>query len=190
MGLTVEKCIQAWSNSLRQMNAKADIVFLGDSLTYYGDFSSVFSDKVVCNLGLKGDNLLGMINRVEQVKIVNPSVVYLMGGLNDVSNCTIQQFGQLYNRLLTFLIESLPDSLIIVQGMLPVNDVDYMVRCNNEQIIHYNDVIETLCSNNNIRYIDLYNQYVENNLLSKEMTLDGIHLRPCAYNKWYYLLKA
>ena len=64
MGLTVEKCLQAWTNSLKQMNAKADIVFFGDSLIYYGDFTSVFPDKVVCNLGLRGDSLQGMIDKV------------------------------------------------------------------------------------------------------------------------------
>jgi len=46
MSVTVEKCLQAWTNSLRQMNAKADIVFFGDSLTYYGNFASVFPNKV------------------------------------------------------------------------------------------------------------------------------------------------
>ena len=62
MGLTVEKCLQAWTNSLRQMNVKADIVFFGDSLTYYGDFASIFPAKVVCNLGLRGDTIQGMID--------------------------------------------------------------------------------------------------------------------------------
>ena len=27
MSLTIEKCLQAWTNTLRQLNAKADIVF-------------------------------------------------------------------------------------------------------------------------------------------------------------------
>lgn len=48
MSLTVEKCLQAWTNSLKQMNARADIFSLGDSLTYYGDFSSIFPGKVIC----------------------------------------------------------------------------------------------------------------------------------------------
>ena len=57
MSLTVEKCLQAWTNSLKQMNAKADIAFFGDSLTYYGDFALVILDKVVCNLGLRGNTI-------------------------------------------------------------------------------------------------------------------------------------
>lgn len=92
MGLTFEKCLQAWTNSLRYMNAKADIVFFGDSLTYYGDFSSVFSDKVVCNLGLRGDTIQGMIDRVEQVALLEPKVVFLMGGINDVGLLSSNDF--------------------------------------------------------------------------------------------------
>jgi len=34
MSEAVEKCLQAWTNSLKQMNTKADIVFFGDSLIY------------------------------------------------------------------------------------------------------------------------------------------------------------
>ena len=86
MSLSVEKCLQAWTNSLRQMNAKADIVFFGDSLTYYCVFSSVFPDKVVCNLGLRSDTIQGMIDRVEQVKMFEPNIVYMMGGINDVAS--------------------------------------------------------------------------------------------------------
>ena len=103
MSLTVDKCLQAWTNSLRQMNAKADIVFFGDSLTYYGEFSSVFPDKVVCNLGLRGDTIKGMIERVEQVKMLEPKVVYMMAGINDVGCMSADYYCCLY----TILVETL-----------------------------------------------------------------------------------
>lgn len=72
MGLTVEKCLHAWTNSLKQLNAKDDIVFLGDSQSYNGVFASVFPEKVVCNLGRCGDTILGVIGRAEQMKIMEP----------------------------------------------------------------------------------------------------------------------
>lgn len=43
--------------SLKQLKIKADVVFLGDSMTYYGDFALVILDKVVCNLGLRGNTI-------------------------------------------------------------------------------------------------------------------------------------
>jgi len=39
MSITIEKSIEGWTNTLRQLKIKADIVFFGDSLTY-----SIFGD--------------------------------------------------------------------------------------------------------------------------------------------------
>lgn len=113
MSLTVEKCIQGWTNSLRQMNAWADIVFFGDSLIYYGDFASVLPDKVVCNLGLRGDTLQGMMNRVEQVKLLNPKTVYLMAGINDIASNSATEFCEQYESLIMLLREQIPTMELI-----------------------------------------------------------------------------
>lgn len=124
MSLTAEKCLQAWTNSLRQMNAKADIVFFGDSLTYYGDFSSAFPDKVVCNLGLRGDTIQGMINRVEQVKILEPKLVYVMAGINDASKVSLKDFKEEYEMLVRQLFIAAPHATLYIQNILPVNNRD------------------------------------------------------------------
>ena len=73
MGLTIEKCLGAWTNSLKQLKEKVNIAFFGDLLKYYGDFASVFPDKIICNLVLRGDTLDGMARRVEQVHIITKS---------------------------------------------------------------------------------------------------------------------
>lgn len=190
MGLTVEKCLQAWTNSLRQMNAKADIVFFGDSLTYYGDFSSVFPDSVVCNLGLRGDTIQGMIDRVEQVKILEPKVVYLMAGINDVATSSPKEFSKKYDILICKLVQSLPDSRLFVQNLLPVNNIDYNISCSNEQIIERNKIIESLAKVYNTQIIDIHSAYVLNNRLPKDLTNDGIHLLPKAYRSWIDILTA
>lgn len=190
MSLTVEKCLQAWTNSLRQMNGKADIVFFGDSLTYYGDFSSVFPGKVVCNLGLRGDTIQGMINRVEQVEIINPRQVLLMAGINDVATCSCNQFFDIYEELVRKLISLIPEADIFVQSLLPVNEHDFNISCNNAQIIRCNANIRTIASKFKLPYLDLYNIYSDNFCLPTIDTIDGIHLRSEAYSKWFnYLLK-
>ena len=189
MSLTVEKCLQAWSNSLRQLNIKADIVFFGDSLTYYGDFASVFPNKTVCNLGLRGDTIQGLINRVEQVMILDPGVVYLMAGINDVNTCSLEQFGSKYESLLNHLISNKDNISIVVQGLLPVNSNSFQISCDNNQIIDCNKIIEKVASNLSLDYIDLFSLYEDNGLLSKGMTIDGIHLERDAYSRWYDVLR-
>lgn len=189
MSLTVEKCLQAWTNSLRQMNAKADIVFFGDSLTYYGDFSTLFPDKVVCNLGLWGDTIQGMIDRVGQVSILAPKVVYLMAGINNVANNTEKQFGAKFAELIQLMKKSLPSSEIVLFNILPVNDSFYSVSCNNSHICNCNNQIIINARKNGISYIDLYSIYEENGVLPKALTIDGIHLTKDGYNRWYGVLK-
>ena len=189
MGLTIDKCIEGWTNSLKQLKVKADIVFFGDSLTYYGDFSSVFPDKVVCNLGLRGDTLEGLINRIEQVRVVQPEKIFLMAGINDAATCQVDEFQERYEDLLTTLKEQLPLAEIIVQSLFPVNDEDYSISCTNAQIEECNEKIEKLCSIHKLEYLDLYGLYSEKGRLAKDMTDDGIHLRRSAYIRWYDRLK-
>lgn len=189
MSLTVEKSIQAWTNSLRQMNAKADIVFFGDSLTYYGDFSSVFPDKVVCNLGMRGDTLQGMIDRVEQVQLLKPKMVFLMAGINDVAIIAVAEFGRLYSILIDSLLSLLPNVELIIQSILPVNDYDFSISCNNQQISLCNGIIDSIAEQRDLRYVDLFSQYAVEGILPNTMTKDGLHLVNGGYVKWYNLIK-
>ena len=189
MGVTAEKCLQAWTNSLMQIRAKADIVFFGDSLTYYGDFSTVFPDKVVCNLGLRGDTLQGMIDRLEQVKILEPKQVFLMAGINDVATCPLEEFEKKYEVLIKQILMDNVELMLVIQSMLPINNREYKISCDNEKIIACNKIIERLSFLNNIKYIDLFSVYVRDGLLPEEMTLDGIHLAENAYRAWYNMIK-
>lgn len=184
MSVTVEKCLQAWTNSLRQMNVKADIVFFGDSLTYYGDFASAFPDKVVCNLGLRGDTIQGMIDRVEQVKMLEPKHVFLMAGINDVTTNSIKEFEKRYNQLVKTILENNLDIELIIQSILPVNDNGFSINCNNEQIKKCNLVISKLADDYRLQYIDLFSRYL-NSVMHQSVTKDGIHLLPAAYSEWY-----
>lgn len=187
MSLTVEKCLQAWTNSLRQMNAKADIVFFGDSLTYYGDFSSVFPDKVVCNLGLRGDTIQGMIGRIEQVSMLEPKKVYLMAGINDV-NKPSDIFKSLFALLVDTITHQLPGTSIVIQTMLPVNTENFCISCNNEQIRICNRCISMIAREQKKQLIDLYSLYEKNGEMPYSLTNDGIHLAPDAYHIWYSVI--
>ena len=185
MSLTVEKCIQAWENSLRQMNAKAEIVFIGDSLTYYGSFSTVFPSQCVCNLGLRGDTIQGMTGRVEQIKLLDPAIVFLMACVNDVGNTPLGEYESLFSRFLDVVMSAVPNASLVVQNLLPVNTEGFHVSCNNEQICRYNKTIGTIAGSRGLRYIDLYSLYAIEDQMPLSFTRDGIHLYPSAYVKWY-----
>ena len=189
MSLTVEKCLQAWSNSFKQMGAIADVVFLGDSLTFYGNFSQVFPGKVVCNLGLRGDTIEGMIDRVEQVKILSPKAVFLMAGINNAGSFDGKVFGELFDSLLTKMRLELRDATVFVQLLLPVNDIDFSISCNNEQIVSCNASIRRAANRNNMTIIDLFSLFEQDGYLPKAKTIDGIHLYEKSYQPWYDRLR-
>lgn len=188
MSVTVEKCLQAWTNSLRQMNAKADIVFFGDSLTYYGDFASVFPNKIVCNLGLRGDTIQGMIDRVEQVRILEPKQLFLMAGINDVAHVSANEFEVLYNRLLDAIFQALPEVSLVVQIMLPVNNQSFSISCDNKHIQACNKKTKKIVEERELNCLDIYALYEVDGLLPVQLTIDGIHLNQNAYSKWYELV--
>jgi lysophospholipase L1-like esterase len=171
------------------MNVKADIVFFGDSLTYYGDFSSLFPDKVVCNLGLRGDTIQGMIDRVEQVKLLEPRMIFLMAGINDVTKRSLNSFESSLNELVNILVSQIKDVDLIIHSLLPVNDMNFSISCNNDQIVSYNEIICRISANYKLKYIDLFSLYAIDGELSKEMTIDGLHLKSGDYNKWYKKIK-
>ena len=189
MSLTVEKCLQAWTNSLCQMKARADIVFFGDSLTYYGDFASVFPGQVVCNLGLRGDTIKGMIDRVEQVRMLEPKQVFLMAGINDVAHVSLDEFEEIYNSLLDAISQALPKATIIIQNMLPVNNQDFSISCENNQIRACNSKIKTIARLRNLIYLDVYSIYDEDGKLPLKLTKDGLHISHESYSRWYKLLE-
>lgn len=189
MSLTVEKCIEGWTNSLRQLGIKADIVFFGDSLTYYGDFAQLFPNSVVCNLGLRGDTIQGMIDRLEQVMILGPKVLYMMGGINDVGNKTVDEFESAYSKLVSSFLQGLKDVKLIIQSMLPVNSEDFRISCNNNEIKSCNLRIERIAKDNGLDFLDLYTLYEDDGQLPLAFTRDGIHLVPGAYEKWYNSIK-
>ena len=72
--------------------------------------------------------------------------------------------------------------------MLPVNNIQYTISCNNYQIISFNYVIEKLSRKYNIEYIDLFSIYQKDMHLPPEITEDGIHLKADAYESWYKAL--
>lgn len=168
MGLTIEKCIEGWTNSLKQLKIKADIVFFGDSLTYYGDFASVFPDKVICNLGLRGDSIQGMTDRVVQVKMLGPKKVFLMAGINDVEKYSQDEFEAEYDSLIHQLTSQVPKATLVIQSMLPVNSIEYSIRCRNEQIISFNRIIERLSLKKTIEYLDLFSTYQKDGQLPRK----------------------
>ncbi len=71
---------------MKKLNYTADIVFSGDSITAADNFQDYITDKKVVNLGRGGDIIKGVTDRIAMVQSVSPEKVFLLIGINNLTN--------------------------------------------------------------------------------------------------------
>lgn len=172
---------------LKKMDHDADVVFLGDSITFGSDFAACFSEVDIVNLGYGGDTLPGMIYRISMVQAVSPEKVFLLGGINGLTDTNIDQTEEQYKKLVAGIRTALPDAEIYIKSVLPVakeREVRLTNVCHNETIVAFNARLQQLAQLQGITYIDLYTLYEKDGQLDPELTKDGVHLKPEAYIHW------
>lgn len=173
----------SWKNCLEKLRLQADCVFFGDSITRGSDFGRAYPDLCICNLGYSGNNLQGMMNRTEQIQVLHPRKIFIMGGINDLPHTPLESFISQYQVLLEKVRAENPEAEIIVQNMLPV--VEHKVNKANAQIKQYNEALAQLCTKLGIRYLDIHDLYADTRgQLPEHISKDGIHLKEEGYQRW------
>ena len=178
-----------WTNTLQKMNLTCDAVFFGSSSTRGSDFQQTFPDLSIVNLGLAGDNLLGMLYRIDMVMAVHPKKVFIMAGTNDLFHSSIEQFSDRYETLLASLRDSLPLAEVYLESLLPINHELKPQAPSHDQLSRANEAIRQIAKKHGCTFIDLYEHYVQEGELPKDLTRDGIHLKPEAYGIWAETIK-
>ncbi len=161
---------------------KQKIVFFGDSITYMGDWESYFEGYDVTNLGVSGDKVQSLIDRIEDLYAEKPTKLFIMVGVNDIlSGFDTKDVIADWRTLLELIEEHLPDCRVYVQSVLPVSR-DYP---NSSEIIRFNADLKALCDERGLDYIDLFPLYRDKSgYLMNGFTKDGLHLTPEAYGLW------
>lgn len=165
--------------------SKGSTVFLGDSITEFGEWSELFPSEKVLNRGVAGDGIQGVQNRLAEIKRHDPERIFLMIGVNDLCFHTPSEVIQSYKYLLNKMLAEFNTTQLIVQSILPVNNEIYNTGTDNEQIDQVNAQISIYCHKNGIPFLNLSNTFKdeENNLI-KAFTQDGIHINGIAYKAW------
>jgi lysophospholipase L1-like esterase len=161
-----------------------DKVFLGDSITDHGEFQESFPGELVLNRGIVEDDTKGVLNRIDEVVKRNPQEVYILIGINDIGK---EVDVEVYRNNMEKIIQSFDPTTtkVIVQSILPVNNIAYKNAISNKTVNQFNEVLIKLAGENHIQYVDL-NQHFQNadGQLKKEFTVDGIHLTGKGYDMW------
>ena len=164
-------------------------LFLGDSITYRYDLEKYFPDMYVVNSGVEGNTTEDILkNMKERVYDYNPSKVFLLIGTNDLAESNGWSEDDIVNNIKK-LIENIQNNRalteIYIESILPVNhDISNSPSIDKDynKIININKKLEKFCEENNLTYINLYDELIdEDGHLPPRYTDDGLHLNEEGY---------
>lgn len=175
-------------------DTKNEIFFLGNSITDGAEWFEIFNDKRCKNRGISGDVTQGILLRLDAIIKCKPAKIFLMIGVNDLSRgLTDQEILANYEKILGRIKDESPNTLVYIESILPVNP--YYKQFPNhtnktDRIKAINENLLTLALKYNYGYVDLFDLMCDNNdLLRKELSVDGLHLNYAGYMIWADAIK-
>lgn len=172
-----------------------DIVMLGNSITEGGNWEALLGSKYYRNRGISGDMAGGIYARLDQITNGKPGKLFLLIGINDISNDIPSDtiVGNI-SKIVTEIKTKSPKTKIFLQSILPVDQSFGRYKKldgKTLEILETNKKIQNLAKKQKIHFIDMYPLFVEKNTynLRKELTHDGLHLNPEGYQVWVKELK-
>ncbi|PXV66802.1 lysophospholipase L1-like esterase [Dysgonomonas alginatilytica] len=170
-----------------------DIIFLGNSITNGAEWAELFNNNKVKNRGISADITLGVYDRLEMITKNKPAKIFLMIGINDIAKSTVVDSIIInFERIIDKIKEESPSTRIYIQSILPVNPDFGMFQSHMKPDI-IKEVNNRLCDisyTHNIRYIDLYSHFKENDTdkMNPAYTNDGLHLLGAGYILWHKII--
>lgn len=137
---------KSWENCLEQLNIKADVVFIGDSLTANGNFQKAFPNTSVCNLGCYGDRIVNVRSRISTVSSLHPSKVFIACGVNSLACRNLKTCKYQYSMLINECKKTVPNTEIFVCSVLPTANVKNPY-CSNSKIRSFNNFLKNYPKN-------------------------------------------
>ena len=105
---------------------RSSIVFLGDSITDYGDWSEWLGNPRVINRGISGDRAEWMLDRLDPIVAGQPAKLFLMIGTNDLAaGATPDAVAANICKVVDRILAESPRTKLYVQSVFPVNGEDF-----------------------------------------------------------------
>ena len=164
------------------------VVFMGDSITDIWHLQEAFPGKPYINRGIGGQTTPQMLIRFRpEVVELNPKVVVILAGTNDLSGNTGPETLQMIEDNLSSMAElaRVHRIRVVMASLLPVSNyghnregkpVDMRVSRPPEKILALNQWIKQYCAENGFVYLDYFSALVDDSgLLKSDMSNDGLH---------------
>lgn len=166
-----------------------DALFIGDSRTEgFMLYTSLSNIKAYCSKGLSisrvyTDAIVPLedgrtVTVMEALQVQQFKKIYIMFGVNELGWPYDDLFQDQYAKMIQDIKQLQPDAIIYVQNIIPISasrsakDRIY----NNEKVQHFNEMITTVCEEQNVLYLDVGSALAdENGALPEDASVDGIH---------------
>ncbi len=163
-------------------------LFFGDSMTENFKKYLPESDSIV-NMGISGDFTEGLIKRIDNVTHFKPENVFIMIGVNDIiEKVSLTEIEENYITIIKSIKTKCPKAKVYIQSTLPTYGLNSTLSSSNtinKTIQKLNLFLKQITKENNIIFIDMYGDFVnENNQLKPKLTTDGVHLNREGYAIW------
>ncbi|MCG2611980.1 GDSL-type esterase/lipase family protein [Flavobacterium sp. SM15] len=175
---------------------KNQIIFLGNSITEFGNWQELLHDKTILNRGIAGDNTFGVLKRLNEITEREPNKLFLKIGINDISqNIPADVILENISAIIVKIKEQSPKTKIFIQSILPTNKNSKNVFPDaynkNEVVALINASLKKTAKKNNATYIDINSLLKDSNgeLDTKYANTDGLHLNELGYKTWAEFLK-
>ena len=152
---------------------------MGDSIAEgFSEYDVLNASSVVSKIGV---HLYELEEQVQQAADLNPQVIFLALGMNDVIATAgdTEQFLEQYEAVVAQLREAVPNAHIYVNSIFPVQDSAIEKEPELAQISEYNTVLRQMCDDLQLGFIDntdlVQDQYYEE---------DGVHFKAEFYPLW------
>ncbi|MFC6357329.1 GDSL-type esterase/lipase family protein [Luethyella okanaganae] len=156
------------------------IAFVGDSLTASGRWQDWFPEFEAHNHGVGGDTTADVIDRLDRVVEVQPDVIALLVGTNDLAwHKSVEHVVRNIETILVLLRKALPNARILVHSVLP-REAEFApaIRDINRHLRQFAPTIHA-------QFLDLWPALAhEDGRLRPELTDDGLHLVESGYEAW------
>ena len=158
-------------------------VFMGDSRVVGFDVFGYFDESRV--LASAGATIRLIPDSLDTLSVINPKIVLLGYGINDMNNTwyweSLDEYIEELNEHLKTLTELLPNAYIYVNSIIPVNEHGLETSYTWAAIPDWNEAIKKNCIEKGYRYLDISDLVAEHADLYAE---DGIHIQSAFYPYW------
>jgi lysophospholipase L1-like esterase len=163
--------------------SRADVVMLGNSLTYGVNWNELLGRSNIVNRGIISDVTEGYLERLEYLYRLQPKLCFVEGGVNDLY-ANVDPKTVLHNY--TRIVEELSSHGIIpvIQSTLFVGARWHDAAKKNREIAQLDAELKDYAVKKGITFLDLNAHVSSEGLLRDELTYDGLHLNAKGYALW------